>query len=123
MSRRVFLLGVGLALLALAFLLTDGLLWEPGVTEANGRKVRAGMTVTEVEALLGAPGAPIWDGTATLSGVPTPPSPPTGYLWSSDTGALLVWVGEDRRVERASWIPSRQARPGPLDRIRAWLGW
>jgi hypothetical protein len=123
MSRRVYLLGVGLALVALAFIVTDTLLWRPGVTEANVRRIRAGMTVTEVAARLGGPGAPIWDGAAVVSSPATPPSPPTGYLWCSDAGALLVWADEDGRVQRASWMPSRHASPGLLERLRAWLGW
>jgi hypothetical protein len=55
MSRGVYLLGVGMALVALAFVVTDALLWEPGVTEANVRRIRVGMTMAEVEALLGGP--------------------------------------------------------------------
>ena len=124
MSRRVYLLGVGLALVALGLAITDwALSLRPGVTEANCRKIRAGMTVTEVATRLGGPGAPIWDGLAVGSSPATPPSPPTGYLWCSDAGALLVWAGEDGRVQRASWMPSRQASPGLLQRLRAWLGW
>ena len=55
MSRRVYLLGVGLALVALAFVLTDRLLWQPGLTEVNVKRLRPGMTLAEVEALLGGP--------------------------------------------------------------------
>jgi hypothetical protein len=40
MSRRVYLLGIGLALVALAFVVTDTLFWEPGLTEANARRIR-----------------------------------------------------------------------------------
>src|SRR5262245_55803841 len=56
MPRLVYLSGVGLLLLAGAFLLTDRALslW-PGVTEANVRRVRPGMTSHQVEALLGRP--------------------------------------------------------------------
>ena len=43
MPRLVYLSGAGLALVALAFVLTDSLLWEPGVTEANVRRIRPGM--------------------------------------------------------------------------------
>src|SRR5260370_36465154 len=56
MSRRVYLLGVGLALVALALAFTDwALSLQPGVTEANAKRIRAGMTLAEVEALLGGP--------------------------------------------------------------------
>src|SRR5437870_10676097 len=53
MSRRVYLLGVGLALVALAFILTDALLWQPGVIDANVRRIRQGMKLEDVEAILG----------------------------------------------------------------------
>jgi hypothetical protein len=56
MSRRVYLLGVGLALVALALALADWALKPPpGVTEANARRVRRGMSMWQVEALLGKP--------------------------------------------------------------------
>ena len=45
MPRGVYLLGVGLALVALAFVLTDALLWRPGITEAHVRLIREGMTL------------------------------------------------------------------------------
>ena len=124
MPRRVYLLGLGLALVALALAITDPVMGpSPGVTEANVRRIRVGMGMKEVAARLGGPGAPIWDGVAVGSSPATPPAPPTGYLWCSDAGALLVWAGEDGRVQRASWMPSRQASPGLLQRLRAWLGW
>ncbi len=56
MPRLVYLTGLALLLLAGAFLLTDKLLWPPGVTEANLLRIRVGMTLGEVEAILGEPG-------------------------------------------------------------------
>src|SRR5215470_1382865 len=56
MNRQVYLLGVALALLTGAFLLTNALLYPPGVTEANFRRLRQGMTVGQVNALFGCPG-------------------------------------------------------------------
>jgi hypothetical protein len=53
MSRRALLWLSGLALVALALLLTDRLLWQPGLTQDNVRRIRQGMTLAEVEALLG----------------------------------------------------------------------
>ncbi|MCI0459975.1 MAG: outer membrane protein assembly factor BamE [Gemmataceae bacterium] len=56
MSKRVYLLGVGLLLVAGAFLLADWLLTPPltpGVTERNVKRLRPGMTRGEVEAILG----------------------------------------------------------------------
>ena len=45
----------GLTLLALALLLTDRLLWRPGLTEENARRIKPGMPLAEAEALLGGP--------------------------------------------------------------------
>jgi hypothetical protein len=56
MPRGVYLLGEGLALVALALALTDwALSLRPGVTEANVKRIRKGMTLAEAEALLGGP--------------------------------------------------------------------
>jgi hypothetical protein len=52
MSKRVYLLGVGL-LVALAFVITDGLLWEPGVTEANVRRIRRGRQAPDSNSIRG----------------------------------------------------------------------
>src|SRR4051794_40501829 len=54
MSRGVYQLGVGMALVALAFVVTDwALSLRPGVTEANVKRVRPGMRLEEVRRLLG----------------------------------------------------------------------
>src|SRR5215468_9888483 len=56
MPRRVYLLGLGLALVGLALAFTDwAMSLRPGVTEANVKRVRPGITPEEVEALLGGP--------------------------------------------------------------------
>ena len=57
MRRRAYLWLAGLALVVGALLLTDRLLWAPGLTEDNVRRIRPGMTLAEVEALLGGPAA------------------------------------------------------------------
>jgi hypothetical protein len=54
MPRSVFLLGIGLCLIALALITTDWLLGlQPGVTEANVKRIRKGMGEEEVGANLG----------------------------------------------------------------------
>ena len=55
MSRRALLWLAGLALVFLALLRTVRLLWQPGLTEGNVRRIRPGMALAEVEALLGGP--------------------------------------------------------------------
>jgi hypothetical protein len=54
MPRRVYLLGLGLALVPLALAFTVSVLsLQPGVTEANARRILPGMRLAEVEAILG----------------------------------------------------------------------
>jgi outer membrane protein assembly factor BamE (lipoprotein component of BamABCDE complex) len=55
MSRQVYRLGLGIALVAMAFVLTEQLLRRPCVTEANIRRIREGMTARQVEDILGPP--------------------------------------------------------------------
>jgi hypothetical protein len=56
MNKHIYVAGVALFVVTVAFLLTDWLVWQPGVTEANVRPIRPGMTLREVEAILGRPG-------------------------------------------------------------------
>jgi hypothetical protein len=125
MSRRVFLLGVGAALVALAFAVTDAVLGpQPGATEANVRRIRNGMTREQVESILGGTGLP----------GDHPPAPLfvdgswgiTPYHWvgadgyASITFSWSAFDGKDRVVS-ASFV--RTASPSLLQRLRAWLGW
>jgi hypothetical protein len=124
MPRHVYLLGVGLALVALALTFTDwALSLPPGVTEANVRRIRPGMTPAEVEALLGGPpvevGIKSWNDVGrTLAEWPSGGA----WVWNYATGAAWVWMDGAGRVQFAQWVPNA-SQPGPFARLRAWLGW
>jgi hypothetical protein len=117
MSRRVYLLGVGLVLVALGLAFTDwALSLQPGVTEANFRRIRVGMTMAEVAAILGQPGPrqPRADrnGVRVEGGL---------HVWRGQDGAYILTLGGER-VNCIAWQgPNRT--PGLFARLRAWLGW
>jgi hypothetical protein len=125
MSRGVFLLGVGIAVVALAFVVTDWMIGPtPGVTEANARRIKPGMTMSQVEAILGGPGG--WY---------------SSYSNGREYNSIYRWNGPGVAVEVdfACQFPSgqfpfgrpevvaavcfqRTAGPTPLARLRSWLG-
>ena len=53
MSKRVYFFGLAIVAVALAFVLAEQLFWEPGVSASNVRRIRRGMNLAEVEAILG----------------------------------------------------------------------
>ena len=109
MSRRVYLLGVGLALVALGLAFTDwALSLRPGVTEANARRIRPGMTLAEVEGLLGE----AWLGPGDEWGV-----------WYGDDGFVTVYYSRDSRRVTRVWFDRHAESRSPIARLRAWLGW
>jgi hypothetical protein len=119
MSGRVYLLGMGLALVALAFAFTNYVIGpSPGVTEANARRIRNGMTMEEVEAIFGGPGRRVFE-----EGAPGISS--QGYQWVAAGGQVVVVFnrrgGSSPAVSQALLI--RTASPSLLARLRAWLGW
>src|SRR5262245_15748198 len=120
MPRMVYLLGVGILLVSVAFLLTDAMVPRPsaGVSEAAVRRVKAGMTLKEVEAILGGPGRPlpIMEGSN---------RPITAYRWDGANGVAVVifdlTTDPPEEVARSA-IFEQVPEPGPLPRLRAWLG-
>jgi hypothetical protein len=54
--RLVYLSGVALLVVALAFLATDRLIYPPGLTRENVARIRPGMTLEQVNAILGGEG-------------------------------------------------------------------
>jgi hypothetical protein len=113
MPRRLYLLGVGLAL---ALAATDwALSLQPGVTERNVNRIRPGMTLAQVEGILGGPPKlQLLDGTGDL---------PFLLQWEGQCGSVIISTrGESGRVEQARWTCA-EPPPNLLARLRAWLGW
>jgi hypothetical protein len=125
MSRHVFLLGAALCLIALAFAVTDHVLGpQPGVTEANVKRIRKGMTEKEVSELLGRP--------------PDARHVPPGYqcfhgliedviertiqyhgVWNGPSGSVTVPFNLCGKALTPSF--ERATGPALLQRLRAWL--
>jgi hypothetical protein len=115
MSRRATLWLVGLALVVGALLLTDWLLWTPGLTEDNVRRLRPGMTLAEVEALLGVLAA------ETVEMPPDYPAFRWQREWHEGGADVVVQFTADGRVMAAQGRGRPQ--PGTLARLRSLLGW
>jgi hypothetical protein len=115
MSRRVYLLGVGLALVALGLAFTDwALSFQSGVTEANVNRVRPGMTLAEVEALFGCR----WRAGFINNGTPGE----LGFEWEGARGVADVSFDLKHRARKATWYRHSRAN-SPFSRLRDWLGW
>jgi hypothetical protein len=130
MSRRVYLLGVGLVLVALGLVLTDALLWQPEASKANLRRIRPGMTLREVEAILGGPA----DRTYDIKRFPPHmremyyrPGEKWTRGWAGTHGEAIVNFDEGDRVTSTCWDEVEDTDPdnppSPLAKLRAWLDW
>lgn len=111
MSRWVFFLGVGMALVAGAFVVTDQLLDGPGPTEANFKRLRLGMTPDQAKSLVGAG----FDHRIHFRGRPDT----IVWLWSRGEYGMQLQFDNGFLVLKLGSAPKRQ---GPLERLRAWLG-
>jgi hypothetical protein len=119
MRRRACWWLAGVVLVVGALLLTDWLLWRPGLTEDNVRRIKPGMPLAEVEAMLGGPAT--WEMDMRLAA----PDEERGYRWlrrwKAEGAAVDGQFFEDGRVMAAGG--GRRSRPGPLARLRSLLVW
>jgi len=136
MSKQVFLLGIGLALVALAFAVTDRALriprdawrWE------SARRIREGMTRAEVERALGPPGnSRKWrldrDREAqhhvdvSLTAIDLTHNRMVIETWEFDGGTLVVSFWDNNGpVVWAQLVPD-PPEPRAFEGLRDWLGW
>src|SRR5690348_1925934 len=124
MSRRVYLLGVGLALVAVALAFTDWALGpRPGVTEVNVRRIRPGMTLAEVEALFGVAGN-YYESPRLKEAPPGLPKvdPRMWRVWMGEGGLASVTFDDNGKVAESRFF-RHSSTTTPLARFRAWLGW
>ena len=96
-------------------LLTDRLHWQPGLTQDNARRVRPGMPLAEVEALLGGPAADSFE----------MPDDYPAFRWQREwrEGGADVVVQFTAGGTVLSAAGRGRPQPGPLARLRRWLGW
>ena len=85
------------------------------LTEDNVRRLRTGMTLAEVEALLGGPA------TETVEMRADYPAFRWQREWREGGEVVVVQFFADGTVMAAGG--GRRSRPGILARLRAWLGW
>jgi hypothetical protein len=122
MPRLVYLLGVGMMLVTMAFLVTDRLLYSPGITEANMRRIRPGMTRSEVERIFGGP--PEF-GVGVIARKAEDVSD-LALIWKRNDGFCCAVIFDPRdRTSGGVWIKGEHYpyQPRPLDHLRSWLGW
>jgi hypothetical protein len=120
MSRGVFLLGVGVALVALGLSATDrALSLLPGITEANTRRICVGMTLFEVETKLGGPP------TRRFRDGPNAGPYFLDAIWEGKEGTCRVLFRQDtwHGTERATDVFYISKHNGFIARLRTWFGW
>jgi hypothetical protein len=123
MTRRVYLLGIGLALVSLALIITEAAVTpRAGITPENFQRIRKGMTLAEVRRILGSPtgGPHLGRGRG------------TSYWWEEGNHRVIASFGPaDRLLEAFARFNSetliRSCRdeqpPSLFEKLRVWLSW
>src|SRR4051812_29388784 len=124
MTRRRWLL---LGMLVAAAVVAAGLwLNQPprsAINAENAAKIEIGMTLAEVEAVLGGPARDettgpvndvIFGGELMLPGGPS-------AEWVSDEYRVWVWLDSEGRVDLYSDSPVQRLPETPLEKLRRWL--
>jgi hypothetical protein len=101
---------------------------RPRITQANFERIKVGMRLEEVEAILGVPPGdyttePVPDLEVGSSG--TFKKPGRGCAWWGNDGLIQLGVDEDNLVLWTRFVEPHygyRLQPGPLGRLRRWLG-
>jgi hypothetical protein len=111
-SRQVFLFGKSLFIVLLGFAVIDRLLSPIGrVTEVNAYRIRHGMTLQEVEAILGGPAQ---------GGFICGPEGRSVCIWGNEEIQIEVQFGPNGKVIHVQ-VP-RAPTPYLLEWIQSWIG-
>jgi hypothetical protein len=99
----VYFVGVALALIAAAFLLTDALFGpRPAATEMNVRRVLPGMSFPEVTTVLGPPAR---------GSAPLRPGFAQTIAWGGEQGDVVITFGQDGKVSEKHFLSPPSAQP------------
>ena len=121
--RRVLLFGSVASVAALAFGLWALQAPPSAISVQNAAKIKKGMTVAEVEAILGGQARDESTGPTEVDGEGYGSVGEAGGWWASDYADICVTYDSDSdsRVEAVMWTPMRPRSQGVLDTIRRWL--
>jgi hypothetical protein len=124
--RRGLFIALGLLV---CLLLAASAAWllcpRSAITPANAERIKAGMTLAEVETILGGPaqnantGPIVYD--ATVGRVDHSGPPGDLRIWQSDRVQLTV-IFRDDVVTHIRPLPVHRVEETPLDILRRWLG-
>ena len=94
------------------------------VSLANCEHIRDGMTLAEVEEVLGGPPGTYGSGMVLVAGPGVMSLSDRYEHWWTDEGLLLVRFDQQGRSSGFTFCGGVLfPPPSPLDRLRAWLGW
>jgi hypothetical protein len=104
--------------------MTGRLLWRPGLTEDNVRRIRPGMTLAEVEALLGGPATVTVDMHSVVGNLPAEECGCRRLrVWKDANSRARVEVQFTREEGVMAAAGQGRPQPGPLASLRSLLGW
>jgi hypothetical protein len=119
--RKRWLLLVAVALLACGSLVGLLVRRPSRITEASFERIEVGMTLSEVEALLGAPAGDHRTGPVGYAGHYKRKTEGTLHEWAGDEAIIAVEVDRAGSIQAKHFLESASSKPGLIQRI-SW-GW